>query len=169
MTLGITTLERFERFFPAIGEVPVLQELKTIRSYFADGTTNECVGVTGYGKEFAEHYAKLNQIVADRALWPENAERPADMAVGWAWVVIQQLIEDELVPTKVVASAEGGVAVCFVVGDKYADIECLNSGEILGVVSNRRDRPSVWKIEQDTSDIARATARISQFLRRRKT
>lgn len=169
MTVDITTLEPVQRFSPPIEELPAPQKLKTTSRNLPDGTTNEYVGIYGYGREFAEHYAKLSQIVIDRALWPEDAEPPVALAVSWAWVVIQQLIDDELIPTKVVASAEGGVAVCFVVGDKYADIECLNSGEILGVISNRRDRPSAWKIELNTSDIARATARICQFLRRRET
>lgn len=77
MTLDITTLESSERFSPPIEELPAPQKLKTIFRYLADGTTNEYVGVYGYGKEFAEHYAKLSRIVLDRALWPEDAEPPS--------------------------------------------------------------------------------------------
>jgi hypothetical protein len=94
VTFGITTLESVERFSPPIEELPAPR-------YLPDGTTNEYVGVYGYGKEFAEHYAKLSQIGVDRALWPEDAEPPVALAVRWAWVVIQQLIDDELIPTKV--------------------------------------------------------------------
>jgi hypothetical protein len=37
----------------------------------------------------------------------------------------QRLLIDDLLPTRVVASAEGGVAICFMNDDKYADIEFL--------------------------------------------
>lgn len=166
MSLGATTLDQVERPSPLIGEMPVNKRLRGIPNlFFLDGTTSDYVDVLRYGKAFAEHYAKLKSLVSEPSLWPQGGERPGEAAKNWAWLVLQQLGDDDLIPAKVVASAEGGVAVCFVDGDKYADIECLNSGEILGVISNRRDRPVVWEIEQSTSDIAKATVRISEFLK----
>ena len=85
-------------------------------------------------------------------------------ALSIANIIIEQLQKDELSPAKIVDSAEGGVAFCFVAGNRYADIECLNSGEILGVTTNRRDRPSVWEIQCNSSEIARATERIRAFI-----
>lgn len=159
-----TTLGNLERAFAPIGEPQERRALKAISGLFADGTTNESIDILSYGKEFAEHYAKLNSITGDSVFLPEDAEPPTIEARNWTWLVIQQLVEDGLVPSKVVASAEGGIAVCFVSGNKYADIECLNSGEILGVLTNKRDRPTVWEIEPDPSEIARATGRIAEFI-----
>lgn len=115
-------------------------------------------------KGFAEHYERLRVIETERSMWPEDAEPPSSSAVYLAWMVINQLYKDEIIPTRVVASAEGGVAICFVVGEKYADIECLNKGAILGVISNRHDPPMAWEIEQNPSEIARASFRVWQFL-----
>ena len=121
------------------------------------------------GKDFLEHIEKLKAIETDLSLIPEHADKPNMQALGLAWVIIRQLWKVEVPPTKVVASAEGGVAVYFVAGQKYADIECLNSGEILGVTTNRRDRPNVWEIEPSSSEIARAIERVREFLNTRST
>jgi hypothetical protein len=122
-----------------------------------DASTNEY-------NDFAIHFAKLRAIETDRTLWLEGAEPPSGIAHMWARVVLQQLQADSLMPTRVVASAEGGVAICFVSREKYSDLECLNTGAILGVTSNRRDRPTVWEIEQSSSGISQALSRIRRFL-----
>jgi hypothetical protein len=115
--------------------------------------------------KFATHFAKLRAIANQRSLLPEGAEAPTGLAVNWARAALQQLQEDEFPPTRVVAAMEGGVAICFVYEDKYADLESLNSGEILGVTSNRRDPPIAWEIEPSSVGIARAIVRIRQFFR----
>ena len=95
---------------------------------------------------------------------PDGADAPASNAQALAFVMLQQLQADQIVPTRIVASAEGGIAICFVSDDKYADVEFLNSGEILGVVSNRRDQPTVWSIDQSSRELTGAAIRISHFL-----
>jgi hypothetical protein len=157
-----------EIFFDALakfGEEVAKPQFRVLTNLFLDGTTNDYVRVSGVGVEFAEHYASLVSLTSDSVHCPEDAESPGSVAVNFANVVMQQLAKDELVPTKIVASAEGGVAICFVSGEKYADIECFNSGEILGVISNRRDRPRAWEIEQNSNGVALASAKISDFLR----
>jgi hypothetical protein len=112
----------------------------------------------------AVHFEKLKAIIEDPALLPDGAESPSEAAAAWASDMLEQLARDRFPPTHVVASAEGGVAICFVHGDKYADVEFLNSGEILGVVSNRRDRPVVWEVDQNSAGLARASARVREFM-----
>jgi hypothetical protein len=114
--------------------------------------------------EFGRHFSKLEAIRTDRTLWADGAQAPQDPAIYWAFQVLQKLEHDMLRPSRIVASAEGGVAICFVREDIYADIECFNDGVILGAISDRRDRPIVWEIEPGPSDIARAAARIRKFL-----
>jgi hypothetical protein len=114
--------------------------------------------------EFDIHFSKLKALATNQSLWPENSEPPSDFATTWMHAIIQQLQADNLFPTRVVASAEGGTGICFIVGNNYADIECLNAGTILGVISNKRDRPIVWAIEQNARGLARASERIREFI-----
>jgi hypothetical protein len=125
--------------------------------------TNEATSASGENAGFALHFAKLRRLSTDAALWLE-AGPPSDFATAWARLVLAQLQSDRLLPTRVVASAEGGVGLCFVDGAKYADIECLNSGTILGVTSDSSTRPLVWEVEQTAGGIARAAERIRGFI-----
>lgn len=113
---------------------------------------------------FDAHFSKLKALATDHSLWADAEAPPSDFASQWARLVIQQLETESFQPARIVASAEGGIAVCFVDGNKYGDIECLNSGAILGVISNKRDRPIVWEVEQDARGVARATTRIRNFI-----
>jgi hypothetical protein len=117
-----------------------------------------------YGKKFAPHFEKLDALATDRSLLVGCTAPPSALTLTCARAILGQLETEALEPTRVVASSEGGVAICFVSGDKYSDIECLNSEEILGVISNRRDHPVVWEIEPSASGFARAAARIRDFL-----
>jgi hypothetical protein len=112
---------------------------------------------------YAAHFAKLDAIAVDRSLVGDNVDPPTQDALDCTRAVLHQLKTENLEPSKVVASVEGGVGICFVEGDKYADIECLNSGEILGVISNRRDNPTVWKIDPSAPGFAAAASRIRNF------
>jgi len=117
-------------------------------------------------KQFAPYFAKLDQLTSDKTLWVEDADPPAPATVEIARAILRQLETEALEPTKIIASVEGGVGICFVDGERYADIECFNSGEILGVVSNRHDRPTIWKIDPTAVGFAEATTRIRSFLGR---
>jgi hypothetical protein len=128
-----------------------------------DAATNE-YDAADSDNVFTSHFAKLRAVENERALWPEGADPPSRSAVIWARLVLQQLQADSVYPTRVVASAEGGIAICFVSGNQYSDIECLNTGTILGVTTNRRDRPIVWEIEHTSRGIAQACAKVRQFL-----
>ena len=65
-----------------------------------------------------------------------------------------------LVPTRIVPSAEGGIAVCFVHGDRYADLECLNSGEILAVTYRGVAEPLVWEVAPESATLRTAIEHI---------
>jgi hypothetical protein len=114
---------------------------------------------------FDHHYVKLQALGKDLSLLPPGAEPPSVNAQVLASVMLRQLqAADQTPPTRVVASAEGGVAICFVSSNKYADVEFLNTGEILGVVSNRHDTPIVWQIGQSPREFMAAAFRISRFI-----
>lgn len=155
-----TTMEYADWDVPEDGQIaPLRRQIRHTQAL----TTGEYVQDNRRG-EFDAHIAKLAQVAITPELWPDRTEAPSEYAVDLAMIVIDQLRWDDVLPTRVVASAEGGVAICFVNDNKYADFECLNTGEILAVTSNRRDRPVAWKVAPSTSEIARASDRIRMFL-----
>lgn len=76
-----------------------------------------------------------------------GAEPPVATSICKAKQIIEALGVLSLAPSNIVASVEGGVAITFRRKDKYADIECLNSGEVLAVTSDGRNEPAVWEVE----------------------
>jgi hypothetical protein len=124
---------------------------------FPDATTGRRGG-------FEALFEKLTSLRTEKSLWVDEQEPPSDFALAWAEAILQDLEKYGITPTKVVASAEGGAAVCFVDMDKYADLEILNSGAILGVISDKHSRPDVWEIKPEAREITHAIERIREFL-----
>jgi len=150
---------------PAAIVFPVVEkEYQTAR---ADGVLPEKPSASATTIEyagFASHFSKLRRLQTEPSLWPVDAERPSTESLAWAQAVLRQLVGRHLSPTRIVASVEGGTAICFVDGKKYADIESLNSGVILGVLSDKRGRPIVWEVEPNARGITRAVDRIRAFI-----
>jgi hypothetical protein len=99
---------------------------------------------------------RLSEITAVEAV----TEKPNKVAYSNARRALQLAELFEIEPTQVTASAEGGVALCFKIDGQYADIECFNSGEIWGIVSDRINPAKTWPIENSTSGIGRALLNI---------
>jgi hypothetical protein len=120
----------------------------------------------GCGIIFAEHLSKLELMRTDSKLWPAGAPAPSLEAIQKAQTILLRFVfaHSMLMPNKIVATAEGGVALCFIDGNKYSDIECLNGGAILGVTTNRRDRPIVWEVDKSVAGIDNAATRIRKFI-----
>lgn len=89
-----------------------------------------------------------------------GAEPPNDDTVNFASELLMLLEIREFLPTDVVASVEGGVALSFTAANRYADIELLNSGEILAVTFTRQQEPIVWEVKKNKGDIFQAIERI---------
>lgn len=79
-----------------------------------------------------------------------DAEAPSEKAHSLAQQVLTLLSDRDLQPSRVAPSIEGGLVFAFSVDELYADIECLNSGEILAVTSQPGEDPLVWELDQDT-------------------
>jgi len=119
-------------------------------------------GCTALRKTVISLYAQ-DELQRIRLLPLGLDERPADGAILMANRVVDTLLEVGLIPDAIVPSAEGGVAICFVKVDKYADVECLNSGEILAVTSSRGVKPNVWSLDPD-SITPESIAPLSKYL-----
>ena len=61
-------------------------------------------------------------------------------------------------------AGEGGIGLCFIRGEKYADIECLNDGEIFSALSDGHGHRDVIQVQATASGLKKATRRIGEFL-----
>lgn len=93
-----------------------------------------------------------------------DSEPPNSTALYWSRVVIEILTSINFPPSRISASAEEGINISFICDEKYADIECLNTGEILAVNSDRRDHPDVWQVNPNREDIKRSLEKIRAYL-----
>src|SRR5262249_7877707 len=93
-----------------------------------------------------------------------DAPVPEPPAFRHAGTTLGLLHALKLWPDRIAASAEGGIAFVLARGGKYADLECLNTGEILAVTCDRGGEPEVWAVDPTT--ISAALERICELPRR---
>lgn len=126
---------------------------------FASGTSPL---VNSYN-EFAPLYSQLERLGKDASLWVDEDTAPSAYSQIVARLVLQQLEEANFLPSKIVATADNGIAICFVDKKKYADIESTETGAVLGVLSDSINRPMVWEVKPSESEISQAVLRIFRF------
>jgi hypothetical protein len=110
---------------------------------------------SGDGSEYVR--SKIALIELDKTLkrlaslpgnWDSyGSEAPSPTAVSNAAILAKAFIGIGLIPDAVTASAEGGIAICFMRDQKYADVECFNSGEVLAVRYSSHENPKAWVIQ----------------------
>lgn len=118
--------------------------------------------------ERAEQLAKLHAFRSLQRGWDSyDAEPPSELATTNATRVLHVIWSIGLAsPIKaIVPSVEGGISIVFSAsGQKYADIECFNDGEILALTSEGVDEPSVWSLNGGAGSLRRAIEKVSAFL-----
>ncbi len=75
-----------------------------------------------------------------------GAAPPNDLALALTTKVLQHLSEAGLPAPCINASAEEGVCISFRTSDLYADIECLNSGEVVAGTLDALGKQHVWDV-----------------------
>jgi hypothetical protein len=90
-----------------------------------------------------------------------GSEKPSSFAVDAAMIILSSALGIRI-PDRVGPSAQGGVGLFFYSGDRYADIECFNNGEILGTTAIGRERPHIWPIKPN--DFSATLQDIKNFL-----
>lgn len=95
-----------------------------------------------------------------------TAEAPSSAAISRSRFILEGLAENDLKPTSIDPSAEGGVCISFRRGDNYADFECFNTGEILAITSRGPGTASVWRLNLTGGDLELAAKNIRRFLGR---
>ena len=98
---------------------------------------------------------KLRHLETD---WDSyGAEPPNEVALQLATDLISGCK-----PSLVGASAEGGVCVSFFNDDRYGDIECFNTGEVLAATTKRGEDTEVWAV--DHKSMREAVDRVVSFV-----
>lgn len=93
-----------------------------------------------------------------------DAEPPSLTAAKLATSVIEILRNSYFAPPHVVASVEGGLATVFSVGDKFAQIELLNSGSVFTTTYSADAAPQVVKFGSDEPSLRAAVQTVRDFL-----
>lgn len=107
---------------------------------------------------------RLRSLGSLRANWDSyGAPPPSEKALANTKRLLEEFLRADRVPSAVVPSAEGGAGLCFIERDRYADVECLNSGEILGAMYRGQENPEIWdvSIEEIPSAIERVRVHFS--------
>jgi len=93
-----------------------------------------------------------------------GAEAPTPASASIAKHILSILQQSNMPPSKVAASAEGGVGICFVEGEKYADIEIFNDGEMLATTYRGDSEARIWELESGDASITEAIKQIRAHL-----
>ena len=105
--------------------------------------------------------SKLRQLDAD---WDSyGAEAPNEDAIQLARDLTCGLPEDSK-PSQIGASAEGGVCVSFFNDDRYGDVECFNTGEVLAAITKRGEDTEVWAVNPTSEAMREAVDRVRAFI-----
>jgi hypothetical protein len=100
---------------------------------------------------FQKTYSQLYDLSTLKSNWDSyGAPSPNHNAFDNALRILKFMKASDLEAVNIVPSAEGGIGICFKRTDRYADIEALNDGTILGVRYVGMETPVL--ITEDGSD-----------------
>lgn len=115
---------------------------------------------------FVDSLHRLHEVATLRDNWNSyGALVPNEIALAHAQSVLHELSDLDFEPSRIDPSAENGVCLSFRVANRYADIECFNSGDVLAITSEGSGQPQVWEVNATSDDLRTAIARIRAFLR----
>lgn len=96
----------------------------------------------------------------------QDSQPPNSISLLNACWVADAMRDTDLLPDRIVASADDGVALTFRHGSKYANVECLNGGEIWSMIVDYDDdkNPETQQIEIDIESLRTKLIWIKEFL-----
>lgn len=112
-------------------------------------------------KRFAKD--RIDRALALNSDWNSyGAPVPSAEAGTLAKQIIDSLESDFFFAPEIVPSSEGGIAATFSDIERFAQIECLNSGTVLVTTFSKTEEPSVVALK--SSEVRRAVQTIRDFL-----
>jgi len=113
-----------------------------------------------------QNLRRVRELASLRSNWDSyGAPAPTDRSVANATRVLNLLEPLNLDPTRILPSAEGGIGICFIQGNRYADIECSNEGEVLGVYYVGAQMPELLETDASDASVSAALERIRDHIR----
>ena len=110
---------------------------------------------------FEQAGRQIRELASLGSNWDSyGAEGPNESARRTAERILALLRSTLLAPTRIIASSEGGIGICFAHEDRYADFECFNTGEIVAVSYRGTDEPHAWEVAPDDAAIQTAIEQI---------
>jgi hypothetical protein len=115
--------------------------------------------------QYGRLVASIRAAARLRPNWDSyGADPPSPVAVHWAEETLRIFESSGILPDRADPSVEGGISIAFTGVDKYADLECFNTGEIVATLWRRDDNPEIWELPADARDIEQAANKIRSFL-----
>jgi hypothetical protein len=94
-----------------------------------------------------------------------DAPPPNETAIRKALHILSLLDWTDLLIARILPSAEGGVGFCFIRGDRYADLECANDGEVFGIRYVGRQTPALIPTDATDASVESALQEIREHIR----
>jgi hypothetical protein len=115
--------------------------------------------------EFSALEQQLLKVASYHAGWDSyDAEAPSSATVHNTKWLLKRMRQSEFVPSSVVASAEGGIAIYFFRAEKTAYVEYRNSGGALAAMYDRETLPLVMELDATEASALEAITRIREYL-----
>lgn len=95
---------------------------------------------------------------------PHDSDPPNKVAINTSRTVVNALVDINIIPAKVVPSAEGGVGIVIERGDRYANVECFNDGDVTAGFTDFASSPTVEFVEMTKSGLQTLGSHIREFL-----
>jgi hypothetical protein len=95
--------------------------------------------------------------------WKGESDAPNARSLVIASEILARLKEVAFYPSGIIPSAEGGIGIYFEQDRKYADIEVLNSGKLLGVTSDRSGTIIPFEVPSSSEGYGQAITRVRGF------
>lgn len=114
-----------------------------------------------YLQEFESSFRGLEELETD---WNGyDSAPPSSLSLQRAQGFLNALAAMRFRPTRIVPSAEGGVAVIFSDGRRYGDVEFFNRGAIVGATYTGRNEPDIWELGPTDMSYLEGAGRIREF------
>ena len=110
-------------------------------------------------------YSKLYELCSLKNNWDSyGAPSPNENALKNASRILKSMKLSDLELLNVVPSAEGGIGFCFKIHNRYADIEAMNDGTILGVRYVGMEAPILIDVDGSDDSIAQGLEEIRRHI-----
>jgi len=114
----------------------------------------------------AKAQSRLSELAQIGSNWDTyGAPAPNQAALETAVRVLEHMNPFDLMLANIVPSAEGGVGFCFSRGDRYADIESSNDGDIIGVRYIGMQTPVLIETDGTDASIEAALQQVRNHIR----